>query len=190
MTKKNILRYGIEISGFVLSAFGGFLKSIAPPQEAGAALSVGLASFATLIVFLFVVAISKGKSQTYRRSLWLRTSAALACIAFVSVFVYIANLNHYTFEYPPSSGEKYIAGMQFTPEGEKYWESLRNVSQVVLKFGLENRNLIWTPESINRAELLLTFNYIVLVITLTGTVFALCEGVLANTSSARGHKSS
>ena len=30
----------------------------------------------------------------------------------------------------------------------------------------------------NRAQLLLTFNYLVVTICLTGTIFALCEGVL------------
>ena len=147
MTSKNILRYGIELSAFVLSAFGGFLKAIAPPAEAGAVFSVGLASFLTLIVFLFIVAVSKGQNQKARRALWLRVSFVLAGIGFISIFAYISNLNKLTFRYPPSSTERYIAGTQFTPVGQKYWDSLRDVSQVVLKFGLANRGQIWTRES-------------------------------------------
>jgi hypothetical protein len=189
MTTKNILRYGIEVSAFVLSAFGGFLKSIAPPQEAGATFSIGLASFSTLIVFLFVAAVSKGKNQKARKALWLKISTVFSLIAVISVFGYISNFNKFTFRYPPTSAERYIAGTEFTAEGQKYWNSLRDISQVVLKFGLANRGQIWTPESINRAQLLLNFNYILVVVSLAGTIFALCEGVLADPSSANKSKS-
>lgn len=185
MTTRDILRYGIELSAFILSAFGGYLKAIAPPQEAGAGLSVGLASFATLIVFLFVVAISRGQNQKARRTLWLRISVVLACLALISAFAYMSNSNKLTFRYPPQTGERYMGGTQFTPEGQLYWDRLQDLSQVVLKFGLSNRAQIWTPDSINRAQLLLSFNYIVFVVSLTGTVFALSEGILADPFSTK-----
>jgi hypothetical protein len=188
MTTKDILRYGIELTAFVLSAFGGFLRAIAPPQEAGAALSVGLASFSTLVVFLFVVAISKGKNQKSRKTMWLRISGVLACVALISAFAYISNSNKFTFRYPPPNGERYMAGTQFTKEGQMYWDQLQDLSQVVLKFGLSNRAQVWTPDSINRAQLLLTLNYVILVISLTGTVFALSEGVLAGSSFRKGRE--
>jgi hypothetical protein len=183
VTTKDILRYGVELTAFTLSVFGGFLKQIAPPEEAGAAFAVGLASFISLIVLLFVVVISKGKSEKRRRSLWLRVALPLFTIALISAFVYKRNTEQLTFRYPPPNGDRYVAGTQLTPEGQRYWDSLQDMSQVVLKFGLVNRSLIWTPESILRARMLLTINYIVVVVSLTGTVFALSEGALAKRSS-------
>jgi hypothetical protein len=132
------------------------------------------------------VTISRGKSQKSRRTLWLRIAFPLFAIAVWSALEYKKMSDQLTFRYPPPDGDRYVAGTRFTPEGQRYWEQLQDIPQVVLKFGLANRGLIWTPESMLRARMALTINYIIVMVTLTGTVFALSEGVLAKPAGPVG----
>jgi hypothetical protein len=177
MKGRQVLVRAVEVVAFLLAAFGGFLKGIAPPEEATAGFSIGTASFLMLCVFLLLSTRVRKKSRTAERILWVRIGAVLTVAAFAAGLLYWQNRNRLTFSYPPENPQaEYIAGTQYTSMAAALAAAELSSSQIVARFGgLPNRHLVWSPDSIARASMILVVNYLLFVLSIAGAVFSLAE---------------
>ena len=175
LTRQNLYR-AVGAVGFLLAAFSGFLKRIAPPEES--AYSVGIASFLALCIVLLLSTRAKTGSKPARAKLWIGLSAMLSVIAAATAIVYWQYREKLTFQYPPESPEaEYVAGTQYTPRAQAWAQSTgHNASQIVAEFGgLAQRNRVWSDDSVRRAKLILITTYVCCVLSLAGAVFSLVE---------------
>jgi hypothetical protein len=187
MDTKEILATAVEVISFLFVAFSGFLTKIAPP-EADATFAIGISSFFALIVLLFAKALSKKLPRQKYIFAWC--IAALACFvaAVSSGFAYKGYTDRLTFAFPPGSIKaEYIKGTEMTPLARSYQSRTgKTDAEVVAAFeGPANRDKVWFPQSIQRSRQILTANYVVLVLTMAGAIFALTEGVLPKTRQNR-----
>jgi predicted membrane channel-forming protein YqfA (hemolysin III family) len=177
---QTVLAKGIEIVGVLFAAFGGFFAGIAPPQAADARFAVGLSSFLALII-LFVIAAASKKTKKARR-IWLIVGCGLFVVSLLSAYYYKTTYDHLTFEYPPGAASvEHVAGADLTPDALKQQKENPGISnsQLLAKFGgLKNKGEVWRAESVNRARIKLIGSYLVLVLAISGAIFALTEGVL------------
>ena len=181
MPTRQILLKAVGIIGFVLSAFGGFLLGIAPPAEADAWRAVGYSSFFVLVILLYISVLSRTRWRKSSRDRWLAVSALFFLIAVYSAVKYEDRLERLTFWYPPDHPrDRYVAGTVFTPLGQKY--ANLDPGKAVFEFGLENREELWTRDSILHSRHLLKVNYVVLVVSLAATIFCLTEGAMAKST--------
>jgi hypothetical protein len=183
--QKQYLGKAVQVITFLFAAFSGYLKGIAPPEKHGA-FAAGLASFLALVVFLFISGMAKGKTRQNQQTLWLRLAAALFVVCAFSGLVYKYELDRLTFFYPPGpDSEQFIAGTVPTEVSQPYFEKGLSASQVVAKFGgLQNEQLVWKQDSIDRAIMLLITLYLALVLSLAACMFSLTEIVLAKQKAA------
>ncbi len=177
---KDVLVKGIEIIGVLFAAFGGFLTGIAPPQASDARFAVGLSSFLSLILLFAIAALAKSK----HRKAWIVASGLLFATAVAGGFLYWSNSVAYTFEYPPGNKRlDHIAGVDLTPEAKEYKQHHESISnaQLLAKFGgLENISRVWSAESIRQARTKLITSYLILVLAIASSIFALTEGALGS----------
>lgn len=184
MTKRRLMK-AMGIVSFLFAAFSGFLKDVAPPPETGAWKWVGFSSFAVLIVFLYVSALSAGRSNLKMRRIWLVVSACFFALAVGSGIVYGLALDRLTFWYPPGNATgRYLAGTVFTSKGETFHASPEQYPGVVFEFGLDNRDKIWTPESITHAGHVLCGYYSTFLVSLAACIFCLTEGAMRGLRTA------
>ena len=185
MTKK-ILYSGIQVVGILFVAFGGFLAGIAPPQEADAKFAVGIASFLALIVFFIISAFMK---KVEYRNVWTIGAGLLFIVAFFAAIAYKKTYDELTFEYPPGNRQiEQIAGTIFTSHAEHYRDSHPGISnsQLLAKFGgIENKQKVWTFESIVMGRMKLITSYIVLILSIAGSIFASTEGLFLHANVKR-----
>lgn len=179
---KTIVGRLVELIAFLFSLFGGWLKVIAPPEEAEARDAVGLASVLSLLIFLVLTVVIRRNSARAGTNLFA-IAVVLAVVAAVSGFVYRSYLRTLTFAYPPGTiRAEYIAGTVLTEYARQYLEKnpgLNNAA-ILAKFGgLDNHDLVWTPESRRHAATVLTAWYVVFIISVFGSIFCLTEGVLS-----------
>jgi TRAP-type uncharacterized transport system fused permease subunit len=176
---KNILVKGIEIVGILFAAFGGFLAGVAPPQAADARFAVGVASFFALIILFIIASVTKRK----HRKNWIITAGVLFIVSIVSAFYYWSNSLELTFEYPPGSAQTaYISGTELTPNAREYVQQHQDTSKAKLLAmfgGLPNLSKVWPDESVKRARTKLIASYVLLVLSIASTIFALTEGVFS-----------
>jgi len=178
MTKRTLMK-AVGIVSFLFAAFSGFLKDVAPPPETGAWKWVGFSSFGVLIVFLYVSALSAGRSNLKMRRTWLIVSACFFALAVGSGIVYGLALDRLTFWYPPGNATgRYVAGTVLTPKGQAFHPSPEQYPSVVFEFGLDNRDEIWTPESITHAGHILCGYYSIFLVSLAACIFCLTEGAM------------
>lgn len=186
---KTTLKRGIQTVTVLFAAFQGFLPNMSPPEEILRSSAVGFASFLALFALFLTIALRKGVSTPAARRLWIASALALAISSGFVFNVYLKNLNRLTFEYPPGteSATLYVRGTELS-EMAKRWKvenPNKSDSEMVFDFGgLPNKQRVWKEESIGKAKLLLTWNYILMVGALASSIFCLTEGVLAQPSSA------
>ncbi len=178
----------VQIVSFLFAAFGGFLANIAPPEEASPGFAVGLASFLSLCVLLYIAAISKDLPPRKHKRRWL-VAAGIAFAGSVGFAAWYSTLLlHHTFRYPSeTSPERYVAGTEMTSAARDYAQANpgRSTTAIVKDFGgLERRESVWTASSIALATQLLTGAYVGLVVCFAATIFCLTEGVLSARGSA------
>lgn len=184
MKTKNILAKGIQVVTFLFAGFGNFLLDIAPPGEGDQSFAVGMSSLLALFVLLFISASTKNHPRERMQKIWLTASVVFFVIAIGSSLLYQANLNKFTFPYPPGSlRAEYIAGKVMTPAAENYLREHPGMSPelMVAAFGgLAYIDKVWTSESIRKVKTILTTNYIILVLSVAIMLFGLTEGVLGS----------
>src|SRR5579864_1135681 len=94
---KNLLASFIEVVTFLFAAFGGFLKKVAPPDQAGAQYPVGIMSFLMLILLLAISAIARKTSAKTAFKRWVGGGLILFVFALFASFLYPYALSHYTY---------------------------------------------------------------------------------------------
>ena len=177
MNDRKILLRATEMVAFLFAAFSGFLKGIAPPEQA-ARVSVGTASFLALCVFLLLSFQGKKKVPVAEHRFWVMTGGALTIFAAASALLYVYNRDRLTFAYPPEPpSAEYIAGTQYTPTAQAFMKTNGlSAPQALAQFGgLPNRHLVWTADSIIRARIILVASYLLFVLSLAGAIFSLVE---------------
>ena len=182
MNTQTILTRAVEIVMFLFAAFGHFLHNAAPPSEGGVGFAVGFASFLSLTVLLFVSALSKSRNRVRHRKRWLMAAAVFLLITLGAAPLYQMTYNRHTFRYPENSTQVYVRGTELTSEAQQHLQANPGISvqTLVADFGgLPERTAVWTAAARERAELVLTVTYLVLVLSLATTIFSLTEGVLS-----------
>jgi len=187
MKPKVILARSIEIVTFLFSAFGHFLTRIAPPDFSGLSFAVGFVSLTSLAILLIISLVSKNLSVVKRRKAWLKPGIILVFVGFTATSIYWVYLHKLTFPYPPNqSQERHVGGFQLTPAAQLYLKAHPNLTsaEIVADFGgLPMKTKVWSEESIDNAETVLTVNYIFLVLSLASAIFCLLEGLVVNSAN-------
>jgi len=178
MKSREKLARAAEVVAFLFASFGGFLKGIAPPEDAAKGFSVGIASMLALCLLLLISTQAKTKASAKIRGFWARGAAALTLTAAAAALIYAHNLHSLSFAYPPDNPDsEYIAGTEYTPEAQSLAarEHL-DAAELVAQFGgLPDRHLVWSESSIEKARIILLVNYLLLVLSLAGAIFSLIE---------------
>lgn len=171
---------GIETVTFLFAAFGGFLTDIAPPPEAGSKFAVGVSSILTLCVLLFVWASLKSFPAMPMRRIFFIAAGVCFVIAVGSAIWYQSKYNELTYGYPPDRPSAIgLAGTEMTPkaQAEKQANELKTNAELVADFG-GTPSRVWTPASMRSAATILTVMYIIVVLSIAGTIFGITEGIL------------
>ena len=193
MTTKRIVGKAMEVVTFLLAGFSGFLTEIAPPEETGTRFAVGVASFTTVLVFLFVLTLAKGKLREAHKKYWYIAAAVLSICFAVSSFIYQETRNAYTFVWPPNSESKklYVAGDRLTPQAQLAQNqnpSLTSTKLVAGFGGIDERASVWFEDSIRRVGRKLLIEYVLMVVSIAASIFCLTEGLLLKRSSKPGRR--
>jgi hypothetical protein len=178
-----VLLRGIEIVTFLFAAFGGFLTGMAPPNATEARFAVGIGSFLSLFALLFISAVARRRPSRAQVRRWLAAAVILALGAVGSAWLYKDLFDRLTFAYPPESTTvNQIAGAELTAEAAAYLHANANLTkaQLLARFGgLENKTRVWPEDSLKTAASKLIATYIVFVVTLAGSLFAIIETTAA-----------
>jgi hypothetical protein len=176
---KTLLASFIEVVTFLLAAFGGFLKKIAPPDQTGASYAVGIMSFLMLIVLMIVSAIARNapKEKAYKN--WMRAGIILFAMAVAASFAYPFMLSHYTYPQHADQNSRHISASDhyLTSDAQRYKRDHPDAEAEELDQNLPDGD-IWTHAGIDRAELWLLAAYASLVLSLAGAIFCLLEANL------------
>jgi len=172
-----ILARAIQIVGVLFAAFGGFLASVAPPDELKPALA-----FLTLGVLLLVSALARHAPPDKHKFLWLG-AGTLTLVLFGGLgLAYQRSLLVRTFPFPrTTSTTSFVAGTELTADGRRYVAEnpASSTTDMVLNFGgLDQRARVWTEASINRSRTVLLTLYLSLVVCVAATIFSFTEGLL------------
>jgi hypothetical protein len=176
-SKKLLTSLG-QVVVFLFSAYGGFLKRIAPPDETGTSYAVGVLSFLVLIVLLIVSAAARRAPGTKYRKAWLTAGIVCFAIAIPSALLYPKVLDKYTYSYPPEKPTEFRIKGDDTAltQDAKEWiqENPRDASPGTLARKLPKDD-IWTPTSIEHSRSVLLGAYALLVLSLATAIFCLLE---------------
>ena len=185
MDTKNILTRSIEVVTLLFANFGNFLIDIAPPGETDSRFAIGISSIFMIFLLLFISASTKDQPRERMKKICLSVSLAFFIFAVISSIVYRANLDKLTFPYPPEQRKaEHIAGTIMTPPAEQFLKDhpLKTTAEIVAAFeGPAFIERVWTAESIRRSKLVLTVNYVAVVLSAAIMLFGLTEGILAQT---------
>lgn len=181
MDTKGILAKAIEIVAFLFAGFSNFLYHMSPPNEGNPNFAVGISSFIALCILLYISAISKSLSRKKYKTTWLSIAGAFLVSLIILFPIYQKNYLRYTIHFPQNSSDVYYQGSELTTWAIDYMEENgKTLNEIIKDVGIHNRELIWTSESIHKGEMLLSINYIIVVISLATTIFCLTEGILVS----------
>lgn len=177
---KSALASFVEIVTFLLAAFGGFLKQIAPPSEVGASFPVGIVSFLMLIILMLFTALGRNKPSDKVRKRWIAAGIVFFLLALPASLFYPNALSKYT--YPPEAkleNKKICASDTYLTDDARAYKIAR--PEDATPEGLE-RNLptgdVWTTQGIAKAQQILLVAYAILVLTISSAIFCLLEATL------------
>jgi hypothetical protein len=179
---KSALASFIEIVTFLLAAFGGFLKQIAPPSQVGASFPVGIVSFLMLIILMIFSALGRNALSDKVRNRWIAAGIVFFLLALPASVIYPNALSKYT--YPPDAkleDRKICSSDEYLTDDARAFKTAHHADATAQ--GLE-RNLpkgdVWTPQGITRAQQLLLAAYACLVLTISSAIFCLLEASLGS----------
>lgn len=185
---KKLLISFIQVVTFLFCSFSGFLKRIAPPDQAGASYAVGILSFLVLIILLIVSAVGRqGSAATYQKW-WIATGVACFVLALPAAVIYPRTLNLYTYSPSDEPEIRHIKALEeyLTPAAQNYISGNGgSISPAQLEENF-NYTAIWTSEGIARAEQMLLVTYAWLVLTVASAIFCLLEANLAKSATSVG----
>jgi len=197
MSVKNILARGIQAVTLLFDAFGGTMTKMAPPETVFPSIAAGFASLLSLLVLLSVAAAAKAwspaaKSQ-YRRI--LAVIVVTACLAAVLIGRrYLHDHDDLIWGYPPLPDPPelfYVRGTVLTTTAQAYLANNPGLTlqNIVPKFGgYQNRELIWTAQSIGAAKSRLNNEYISFVLAVSLCLFAASEMLIAERKPRTVHR--
>lgn len=173
---KKLLASFIEVITFLLAAFGGFLKKIAPPDQVGAAYAVGMMSFLMLIVLLTISAIARQASAKLALRRWVGAGVLLFVVALPACFLYPYMLSHYTYPQRTELSKRRISAPDeyLTADARRYRSAQPNATSDDLDRNLPDGD-VWTQTGVERTASRLLAAYAWLVLSLSGAVFCLLE---------------
>ena len=172
----NALTILVQVVTFLFAAFGGFLKKIAPPDQADAGYSVGIGSFLALIVLMILTVLRQDKPGLKQSKIWLYAGILLFLIAASTSFLYSNYLDAYTFPHdtPLQARQLSAPDAYLTPDARRYKTQNPQAAAEDL-----NRNLpdgdIWTPAGLTHAKMHLLVCYLSLVLSIAGSIFCLLQ---------------
>jgi len=175
---KSILTSFIQVVTFLFASFGGFLKTIAPPEQVQASYSIGILSFLVLIILLIISAVARtAKGVKFKRH-WIIAGATAFALALPPSYFYHVALNSYTWSYPPENPVKRLRGLDsdYTEEVKSFLMN-NNINVYPLTELVRNFEIdaIWTPQSLKKASAKLFVLYAWLVLSLATSIFCLLE---------------
>lgn len=183
---RTLLVTALEVVTFVFSSQQGFLKAIAPPEEASPSYLVGIVSFLVLIILLIISAIGRSKpGQDFRRG-WIIAGSVFALLALPGALLYPDYLRRYTWR--DAQHIQHLQGTNdgLTPLARGYMLNHPDQSSPEqLSLDFDQPEDIWTKESLTGAGERLRDLYAWLVITLAASIFCLLE---ANSSPAKPNR--
>lgn len=183
---KALLTSFVEVVTFLLTAFGGFLKKIAPPDQTGASYAVGAMSFLMLIVLMIASAVGRNKPGKKPSRGWVIAGVVLFFFALTAAFVYPNVLSRYTYPQftDPKSRHINAADKYLSSDARQYLAANPNATPEELDRNLPDGD-IWTRPGIQRAELWLLAAYGCLVLSISGAIFSLLEANLSEKTSSK-----
>jgi hypothetical protein len=194
---KQLLATFIEVVTFLLAAFGGFLKNIAPPDQVGASFPVGVLSFLTLIVLMIVSALGRQSSVKNAGRRWIVAGTILFLIAVPSAFAYRHMAGNFTYPQTIDLVKRKISAPDdyLTADARQYKLANPNATPEDLAHNFPEGD-VWTREGINHSESMLLLAYVCLVLSIAASIFCLLEanmrdgnrGKTLRTKSNRGQK--
>jgi hypothetical protein len=188
---KSLLISFVEVVAFLLASFGGFLKTIAPPEQTGAPYAIGILSFLVLVLLLIISALARSApGEKFRRN-WIIAGAVAFVTALPPAVFYPRALGRYTWAYPPENPVQRLRGLDkdFTRQVKDFLKDNpdQNKPEILARnFDIDG---IWTAESLIRASTKLLLLYAWLVMSLATAVFCLLEANAA-TAFQNGSKAS
>jgi hypothetical protein len=170
---------------FVLGAFSGFLTAIAPPDETGTSMAVGVASLSMLVVLLIIMALAKNQPNDKWKKYWLAASVVWFVIFIGFAYKYNNDRGKLTFLFPPDEEEQslYVGGgdedlTQAAKDAKSRQPALTSAQLVAGFGGLPRRTAVWSADAIESASETLKIDYVVMVVSLGAAIFCLTEGIL------------
>lgn len=168
----------IQVVVFLFAAFGGFLNNIAPPTETSPQMAVGFGSFLVLIVLLIISGIARNTPAQKNNKKWLVTGCIFFVLSVLSGMVYPWTLSKLTYYYPPLPDAAVawrVNGLELTQTAKDFIEREgRNLTPAELEQNLSYED-IWTENSLAKARLLLSSNYLCLILSISSAIFCLLE---------------
>ncbi len=186
MTSRVTIGRAVQVVTFLLTGLGGFLKSIAPPDETGTPFALGVASSASLVALFFASGLLRGRDSRKSKKYWFPAAALLLVLFLISAFVYQDARSKSTFLWPPNAEPKklYVAGDTLTPQAQQAKNndpSLTTIRLIAGFGGIDERTSVWTEGSIHRAGQSLKFQYLLTLLSMAAAIFSLIEGLLRGT---------
>jgi protein-S-isoprenylcysteine O-methyltransferase Ste14 len=184
MTTKDVVARSVETVTFILAAFSGVLTTIAPPEETTVSMTMGIVSFAALIILLFVSALTQDKPKASNKKYWLVVAAILFLAFLVLAYQYDSDRNRLTFLWPPNQPEQKLfvnGGDQYTPTAQAVHVAHPDYTpaRLVSGFGgIDKRMSVWPAEAIQGASKRLKVEFVFMVLALAAAIFCLTEGIL------------
>jgi len=186
-----LLKAAIGVVIFIFGAFSGFLLNVSPPDPSGnIAFQVGLAQFVALAILLFFSLLSNfqlrrtKKDQRKFLRLWLMIAAGLILTFIVSSLVYYRNLQDNTvlqkdWNIRFTKGTLTETSKQICAEEKQYASESECEAFLLYKYynanEVSDKHFLWTEESVSEAAQQLLINYIVVIVSLSASLFSLVE---------------
>lgn len=178
MTKdyKKLLTSFVEVVTFLFASFGGFLKKIAPPDQVGASLPVGITAFLLLIILLAISAIGGNAPTQSARKKWIIAGIVFFFLALPASFIYPYLLNHYTYPHQTELSKRQISASDgdLTADARQFKAAYPEATAEDLTQNFPDGD-VWTQKGIERTELQLLAAYAFLVLALSAAIFCLLE---------------
>jgi hypothetical protein len=176
---QNRLRNAIKVVTISLTAFSGFLKGIAPPEDAGTAVAIGMAAISGVFSLLLIGAIAKGgtKRANTSRTHWIIAAMTLFLASVSMYYVYFRAVENTTFTCPPTNRVTIYGQLNLEARQKLSTDFGNDFCLMIRTIGSQSDYpLLSQPGSISNARMALRMYYIVFVIMLLSSIFCLTDG--------------
>ncbi len=178
---KRFLTKSVEVVTFVVGAFGGVFKVIAPPTTVAATFPLGITSFVMLIILMGISIAGPKKPNLAWFRVWLISGITFCVLAIAAAFLYSLSVDRFTYPHKSASVERRVCASPsyFTPDAQS--QSAKFISQntqpedIVQDFPDGDT---WTKEGIERSEDILLGSYMGLVLSIGTAIFCFLEASL------------